>query len=244
MNTEMTITKQDRDLIASCRHLIVFFGIVSAVALAGFLAQHRTTSGSDLLETHAYAAPAFLSAAFLDWLLVLFVWRGIRRRGVTIRSLIQGRWANARDILMDLGIAALFWGILLLVELGFGKFLGSILGLTQAKSIQNLLPQTAVEGVLWCLVSISAGFCEELVFRGYLQRQLLALTGNLSIAVLGQGIIFALMHVYEGWASVVHIVIIGVLFGVLAVWRKTLRVGMVSHAWYDIWAGLLSRFVK
>jgi hypothetical protein len=43
---------------------------------------------------------------------------------------------------------------------------------------------------------------------------------------------------------VVHIVVIGVLFGALAAWRKTLRVGMVAHAWQDIWGGWLIHVIK
>ena len=35
----------------------------------------------------------------------------------------------------------------------------------------------------------------------------------------------------------------GMIFGGLAAWRKTLRVGMVAHGWQDIWAGWLSQVV-
>jgi membrane protease YdiL (CAAX protease family) len=240
MSMEGAITKQDRELIASCGHLFVLFGIVAAVTLAGYLAQHRPTSSADLVETHAYVIPTYLSITFMNWLLVFFVWRGIHRHGISIRSLVQGRWANARDILTDLGIAAFFWGILLLAEWG----LGNILGPGQQKSLSTLFPRTAVEVIFWILTSASAGFCEEFVFRGYLQRQFLALSGSVPIAVLGQGIVFALMHAYQGWVPVVYIVVIGVLFGALAAWRKTLRSGMVAHAWQDIWGGWLLYVIK
>ena len=35
------------------------------------------------------------------------------------------------------------------------------------------------------------------------------------------------------------ITVIGVLFGILAYWRKTLRVGMIVHGWQDFWSGWL-----
>jgi membrane protease YdiL (CAAX protease family) len=226
--------------VASGWHLLVFFGIVAAVAVAGYMAQHRPTSGADLLETHAHVIPIYVSLTFMNWLLVFFVWRGIRRRGIPIRSLVQGRWANARDILRDLGIAALFWGILLVA----GRGLEIILGPGHEKSLRMLLPHTGIEVVVWFLTSASAGFCEEFVFRGYLQRQFLALSSSVPIAVLGQGIVFALMHAYQGWVPVVQVGVIGILFGALAVWRKTLRVGMVAHAWQDVWAGWLINILK
>ena len=231
--------ERNGELVASRPHLLVFFGIVAAVAVAGHMAQHRPGSGTDLVETHAHAIPIYLSAAFMDWLLALFVWKGIRRRGVSIRSLVQGRWATPRDILRDLGIAALFWGILLAANWGMERMMGP----GQEKSLGTLLPRTAADVMAWILASASGGFCEELVFRGYLQRQLRALSGSVSIAVLSQGIVFALMHAYQGWLPVIQIGIIGVLFGTLAVWRKTLRPGMIAHGWFDIWAGWLGHVI-
>jgi hypothetical protein len=62
---------------------------------------------------------------------------------------------------------------------------------------------------LWLLVSLSAGFCEELVFRGYLQRQFHAATGNVVVAVALQAIVFGLVHTYQGWKPVLVITVLG-----------------------------------
>ena len=51
---------------------------------------------------------------------------------------------------------------------------------------------------LWLLVSLAAGFCEELVFRGYLQRQFHAATGSIAAAVALPAIVFGLVHTYQG----------------------------------------------
>jgi membrane protease YdiL (CAAX protease family) len=61
--------------------------------------------------------------------------------------------------------------------------------------------------------------------------------------VIGQGVVFGVMHAYQGLNSIVAISILGMLFGGLAAWRKTLRVGMVAHAWQDVWSGWLSRVI-
>ena len=83
-------------------------------------------------------------------------------------------------------------------------------------------------------MSITAGFCEELVFRGYLQRQALGLTGSVALAVLAQAVLFGVAHWYQGVKMVVLITVLGILFGVLAHWRKSLRPGMIAHAWGDV----------
>jgi membrane protease YdiL (CAAX protease family) len=225
--------------VASTRHFLVFLGITAAVTLAGFAAQHRPVAGGGLVETREQVIPIYLSVTAMNWLLVFFVWRGVHRRGHTFRSLIQGRWLNIRDVLRDVGIAAAFWGVLLGAAWGLDRFLSQ----GQARSLELLLPRSTVEVGVWILTSISAGFCEEFVFRGYVQSQLLSWSGSTPISVLGQSLLFGLMHAYQGWMLAIRIVVIGVLFGVLAAWRKTLRVGMVAHAWQDIWAGWLSNVI-
>jgi len=118
-----------------------------------------------------------------------------------------------------------------------------MLGQGSEKTLNILLPRTALEVVAWIATSLSAGFCEEFVFRGYVQRQFLALSQRVWVAVLGQGLVFGLMHAYQGWRPVVVVSVTGVLFGALAAWRRTLRIGMVAHAWQDVWAGWLSQVV-
>jgi membrane protease YdiL (CAAX protease family) len=118
-----------------------------------------------------------------------------------------------------------------------------LLGHGSEKSVDVLLPRTALEAVVWIATSVSAGFCEELVFRGYVQSQSLALSQSAVIAVAAQGLVFGMMHAYQGWRAVVSISVLGMMFGGLAAWRKTLRIGMVAHAWQDVWAGWLSHLL-
>jgi membrane protease YdiL (CAAX protease family) len=224
------------DMVASRAHLLEFMAIAAVAVALGYFAQHRTVAGGGLVESHTHVIPIYLSAAALDWLLALFVWKGIRSRGVTVRSLIGGRWASARDVLRDLGIAAAFWGVLAVVV----WVLGLVIAQDHGKTLDILLPRTPLEVAVWCFTAATAGFCEELVFRGYVQRQLLALSGSTVAAVVGQGIVFGVMHAYQGWRPVLLITVMGILFGVLASWRKTLRVGMVAHGWQDLWAGWLA----
>jgi membrane protease YdiL (CAAX protease family) len=78
-----------------------------------------------------------------------------------------------------------------------------------------------------------------MAFRGYLQRQFHALSGNTVIAVLAQGLVFGLFHSYQGWQNVATITVLGVLFGALAAWRGNLRANILVHAWADTWEGWL-----
>jgi len=94
------------------------------------------------------------------------------------------------------------------------------------------------EILLWIGVSISAGICEELVFRGYFQRQFHAYTHSRWIALFLQAMLFGISHGYQGTVACVKIVIFGLLYGSLALWRKSLRPGKMAHAWSDILSGI------
>jgi membrane protease YdiL (CAAX protease family) len=89
------------------------------------------------------------------------------------------------------------------------------------------------------LLSISAGIGEEIVFRGYLQKQFQAATGSIVAAVILQGAIFGLAHTYQGWKQVFVIAVLGILYGALVAWRRNLRASMIAHAWSDIFEGWL-----
>jgi uncharacterized protein len=96
-----------------------------------------------------------------------------------------------------------------------------------------------VETGLWVIVSVTAGFCEEVVFRGYFQKQFFALTGRRDLAVVLQALIFGLAHLYQGVTSVITITVYGTMFGILAVITKSLRPGMIQHACEDVFSGIV-----
>jgi membrane protease YdiL (CAAX protease family) len=161
-----------------------------------------------------------LAAIFSDCASLCYCWAGVYQRGGNLEALSGGRWNSGKALAQDVAIAVPFW----------------VVG-------DRLLPRSLIEILIWIAVSITAGFCEELIFRGYLQRQLHALNGSLVVAVVGQGVVFGLGHSYPCWKQVIVISVLGVLDGVPAVWRKNLRANVISHAATDIWEGWLKMVV-
>ena len=56
---------------------------------------------------------------------------------------------------------------------------------------------------------------------------------------LGQAAIFGLSHGYQGAKPMLVIAVYGLLFGLLAQLRGSLRPGMIAHAWQDVFSGVL-----
>jgi len=181
-----------------------------------------------------------------EWVLAGFVYLGVRKR-MKLRDLIGGRWAKPEDVLLDILIAAGFWLVAITV-LGTGA---KLMHLDQAGKFDSmrqqlgfLIPGTTLELVTWIGVSTTAGICEEIVFRGYLQRQFAAFTSSMLAGVLLSAVVFGAAHGYEGGPRMLLLGIYGLMFGLLAWWRKSLRPGMIAHAWHDAISGAVLHLLK
>ena len=188
--------------------------------------------------------PLYIGTMVWEWLLLGYVWIGLRLRRVPLREVIGGRWASVTDFLRDIAIAIGFMIIALFVLHVVGTALG-LTGKTQASEAKRifgfLVPRTHTEIFLWIAVSATAGFCEEIIFRGYLQQQFRILFRSSALGVVISAILFGMSHGYEGGKRMVLIAVYGALFGLLALWRKSLRPGMFAHGLHDSMSAVLMR---
>jgi uncharacterized protein len=79
------------------------------------------------------------------------------------------------------------------------------------------------------------------VFRGYLQKQFSALNRSVAFGIILQALLFGGMHIDQGFLKTIPIITLGVLLGVLAHWRKSVRPGMITHFLQDSLAVLVRR---
>jgi len=92
-----------------------------------------------------------------------------------------------------------------------------------------LLPRTLPQFVLFFSLLASAGFFEELIFRGYLLRQLNHFV-DVNSAVVIQAVVFAAFHgFHQSVGGTAAKFVGGAFLGLLAVQRKSLLPGMIAH---------------
>jgi len=195
---------------------------------------------------HSLRMKLYLSTVVMEWLMVLFIIWGLRRnRTATLRDLIGGRWNKPEDFLIDVAVAFGFWIVAALVLAAAGYALG-MSNMSHVKDMEDrigsMLPDGRIEILTWLLLCVTAGFCEEVIFRGYFQRQFTTLTKSAWGGIIAQAVIFGGSHAYEGWKQMVRIAVFGFLFGLLVLWRKSLRPGMMAHFAQDSVAGVLGRW--
>ena len=228
----------ERKLIAPLWHTIVF-----VLFILGYACYGRTTVPR-IESLHLQSkVTLYLFMILLELLLVAYVWfLGVRPAGGSFRALIGGKWSSFLDVLRDIGVALLFWMVVIVLLAGLQLSMGK--SPQTAKAVFMLAPGSLPEMIVWLILSATAGFCEEFVFRGYLQKQFRVITGSDAAAVAMQAICFGIAHSYQGVKSIVTITVYGALFGILAIYRNSLRPGMIQHAMQDSFAGLALALLK
>ncbi|WP_338767162.1 CPBP family intramembrane glutamic endopeptidase [Massilia sp. METH4] len=96
-----------------------------------------------------------------------------------------------------------------------------------------LLPVTRRERRWWVALSLTAGICEEMLYRGYLLHLLDERTG-LAGAWLLSSLAFGFAHLYQGWKGIASATATGLLFGLLAIGTGGLVLPIVVHVLVDL----------
>ena len=183
----------------------------------------------------------YLTTIVWEWMLTGYVLWGVRKRGVSLNEVTGAKWRSFLDFARDLGISILFWFAALMV-MGATAFALHFRG--SKESVGFLAPRGVLQLFLWVLVCATAGFCEETIFRGYLQKQFIAWSGSAAAGVIASALVFGACHVYQGVKPAIVIAVYGLMFGILAETRKSLRPGMITHALHDTVSGIAVRFLK
>ena len=87
-------------------------------------------------------------------------------------------------------------------------------------------------------LSVSAGVCEELLFRGFIIGALGDSLGVI-VSLLLSSLLFGLCHVYQGWMNVLRTSIIGLILGLIFTLTESLWVVIALHALVDIYGGIV-----
>jgi len=102
--------------------------------------------------------------------------------------------------------------------------------------LSNLVPQTPRENRLFDMVSITAGVCEEILYRGLLLATLVSLVGTWP-AVAITSLIFGLGHAYQGISGIAKTGLVGLVLAWLTVSSGSLYIAIVLHAVVDLTSG-------
>ena len=231
---ESTQNRTDSHPIAPTWHTA---GVI--LLLLGLVALSMHLSGGDRVGLTHHRIQGYIVTLTAESLIVAFIWLGARWQGATLRTLAGGNSPRWRSIARDLGLAVAFLVAANVILAILSHVLGRLMPVATNEALENLLPHSRLEIAAFLLLALTAGICEEMIFRGYLQRQFTAWTKNAAAGIAAQAIAFGLAHAYQGSAQMMIIAVYGCMFGLLAYWRGSLRPGMIAHFLQDGVGGLL-----
>ena len=111
-------------------------------------------------------------------------------------------------------------------------------GIGETQMIHHMIPVTKGEKLLYVGVSLSAGICEELVFRGFLIATLTVATGSVSMAIIVSAVVFGIAHAHQDAAGALRAGLLALVLSIPLLMSGSLYPGIAAHAAIDLLAGL------
>jgi uncharacterized protein len=105
-----------------------------------------------------------------------------------------------------------------------------------AESLSYLLPWTPPERLWWWPVCITAGVCEEVLYRGFLLHYFHTAPFHLSLtwALVIAAVIFGIGHLYQGAKGAAATTVLGFVLSVIFVMTGSLLIPIIAHAVLDL----------
>ena len=182
----------------------------------------------------------YASTIAFQWLAVAIVGWRVWARGYTAQQL--GLVFHDRTKLLIAGIVgAVVIGILQWLNLRrVSRIPLESRGPLQAIA-ERILPQTAVELPPYLALAITAGLCEEFLYRGFAMAALASTGLSARLVVLVSSILFGLAHSYQGRGGIVMTFVVGLLLGASRLAYNSMVPAVFWHSAIDIVAGVGGR---
>jgi uncharacterized protein len=177
------------------------------------------------------------STMAFQWTLTSVVaWRAFAR-GLTARELGFARQPTS-DLLMVSLAGALLFGTFQWFNLRRISTMSGPVPEFMRKLAQRIFPNAPVESAPYAALAVTAGVCEEFLYRGFAMAAL-ARAGLVPWAVVVvSSALFGLAHTYQGRSGVLATTLMGLLFGAARLGLESLLPVIVWHSTVDLIAGI------
>ncbi len=104
----------------------------------------------------------------------------------------------------------------------------------------KLFPRDAIERLAFFALVATVAVCEEIIYRGFVQRVFEDWSRSTFIGIIASATLFSLAHLYQGRRGLVSTLNIGILFAGIRAWTGSLVPTIVAHFVTDLTAGFLA----
>ena len=117
--------------------------------------------------------------------------------------------------------------------------LSGIFGWRESEVVRGIIPVTGREKGVFALLAATAGFSEELVFRGFLPVFIMPWSASYLLGALPAAVVFGFLHAYQRPHGMVRAAVIGGILAVGVAWTGSLWPSIFAHAALDLLFGLV-----
>lgn len=140
---------------------------------------------------------------------------------------------------MTLAVVAAAVAVLTFLSRQQSKKSGAAPGVKEsAGCLANILPMTGRERTVFVMVALTAGLCEEFLYRGWLLHFLDAALGSVWFGLILSSFAFGLAHICQGRGGMIGTTLLGAVFGVIYLVCGGLLLAHALHAAMDLWNGI------
>ena len=94
---------------------------------------------------------------------------------------------------------------------------------------RKLFPQDNSERLAFFALVITVAICEELIYRGFVQRVFQDWSGDdVLVGIVASAVFFSLAHLYQGRRGLISTLVVGLLFSVVRAWTGSLLAPFVE----------------
>ncbi|MGO9641414.1 MAG: CPBP family intramembrane glutamic endopeptidase [Candidatus Acidiferrales bacterium] len=172
-----------------------------------------------------------------QWVITgLVAWRALAR-GLSAANLGLANQGRANTILVGFAWAAVLGALHWLNLRRVGKSPGKAPDRMRALA-GRILPVNSVELLPYCALAVTAGVCEEFLYRGFALGALARVGFPTWAVVILTAVLFGLAHAYQGRGGILVTFVMGILFGVVRLAYDALVPVILMHAIVDLVAGI------
>lgn len=225
-----------RALLQSWDTWLLTLTLVGAVPVLGYVRFRRFLASSETTIGTGVKLTLYGRIVASQWLLVVAMALVLKRHGLRLGDAGQHlgdqrlTYSVAAALLLLLAVVAVV--VLRRVRRAPAK---TATGLGR---VRNIIPSSGVEIAAFMAVCLTAGICEELLYRGWLLNVLQAATGSVWAAVAIDALVFGACHLYQGRWAAVRTGFVGLQLALLFVATGSLIPGQALHAGVDVLVGL------
>jgi hypothetical protein len=213
---------------------LLFFYLVVVEPVTGILQYRKLVER--LKVDPGFKIPFYLRTIILEWVLVVVTIAALAPLILNLPGLIGLQLPKAGSTLLLLGLLTVaIIGIIAMVILARSAKGQEALASSEESALA-LLPNTRRERRIWVALSITAGVCEELLYRGFviLYLSFMIPSAGVALPLLVSSIIFGVAHAYQGCRGIIATGLLGAGLGGLYVFSGSLIPSMLIHALVDL----------